>query len=244
MVYKQGIFLHNKKVSDLRGVKMSTEIIQNEKNKYKNIYSNIMFSYDDLRQILDEKELNKRTFIRKVEVLKEYMDFLDSLELESKKEKGFFKKLFLKDEDPELKINRYLTTDKKMEIDKLDKCSKCKCINCISKCMIDSCLNCREQEYVYGCDKESDAFTKTKETVTLYSGEEKIIFNVAGYLIEENNDLISRYIYLIDSNNYNNQHLLKYSKYKGEESYDSIISENQDELIRLNDKFIELGLSV
>ncbi|WP_195938012.1 hypothetical protein [Romboutsia sp. 1001713B170131_170501_G6] len=224
---------------------MANEIIQSEKDKYKKIYSDIMFSYDDLRQMLDENELNKRTFINKVETLKDYMDFLDRLESESKKDKGFFKKLFNKSEDVESKINNYLTIDKKRDIDKLQKCSKCKCINCVSNCMVNSCLNCREEEYVYGCDKKTDAFTKTKETVTLYDGNKEIIFNVAGYLIEKSDNNIFRYVYLIDSKDYDNQHLLRYSKFKGEESYDSvIIDDSQDELIRLNNKFIELGLTV
>lgn len=224
---------------------MANEIIQSEKDKYKKIYSDIMFSYDDLRQMLDENELNKRTFINKVETLKDYMDFLDRIESESKKDKGFFKKLFNKSEDVESKINNYLTIDKKRDIDKLQKCSKCKCINCVSNCMVNSCLNCREEEYVYGCDKKTDAFTKTKETVTLYDDNKEIIFNVAGYLIEKSDSNIFRYVYLIDSKDYDNQHLLRYSKFKGEESYDSVIvDDSQDELIRLNNKFIELGLTV
>lgn len=224
---------------------MANEIIQSEKDKYKKIYSDIMFSYDDLRQMLDENELNKRTFINKVEALKDYMDFLDRLESESKKDKGFFKKLFSKSDDIESKINNYLTIDKKRDIDKLQKCSKCKCINCASNCMVNSCLNCREEEYVYGCDKKTDAFTKTKETVTLYDGNKEIIFNVAGYLIEKSDSNIFRYVYLIDSKDYDNQHLLRYSKFKGEENYDSVIvDDSQDELIRLNNKFIELGLTV
>ena len=50
---------------------------------------------------------------------------------------------------------------------------------------------------------------------------------------------------LVDSKDYDNQHILKYSKFKGEESYDSVITDGtQDELIRINDKFIEMGLRV
>lgn len=224
---------------------MSNEIIQDQKEKYKKIYSDVMFSYDDLRQILSENELKKRIFINKVEVLKDYMEFLDKLELESKKEKGFLSKLFKKENNIQEKINIYLNENKKRDISKLKNCSNCRCINCVADCMINSCLNCRENEFVYGCDKKQDAFTKTNETVRLYNGNQETLFNVAGYLIEREDDNIFRYIYLIDSKKYDNQHLLKYSKFKGEERYDSvIIDDSQDELIRLNDKFIELGLSV
>mgnify|MGYP006980331912 FL=1 len=66
------------------------------------------------------------------------------------------------------------------------------------------------------------------------------------YLVEkDDNGNFSRYVYLIDSKDYDNQHILKYSKFKGEESYDSVITDGtQDELIRINDKFIEMGLRV
>ena len=82
--------------------------------------------------------------------------------------------------------------------------------------------------------------------VELYQGDEKFVFNVAGYLVEkDDNGNFSRYVYLIDSKDYDNQHILKYSKFKGEESYDSVITDGtQDELIRINDKFIEMGLRV
>ena len=83
-------------------------------------------------------------------------------------------------------------------------------------------------------------------TVELYQDDEKFVFNVAGYLVEkDNNGNFNRYIYLIDSKDYDNQHILKYSKFKGEESYDSVITDDtQDELIRINNKFIEMGLRV
>ena len=111
---------------------------------------------------------------------------------------------------------------------------------------MNGCLNCREKEYIFECNKKDGLLTKSSDTVTLYNGDENYLFNVAGYLVEKNEDgNFSRYVYLIDSKDYDNQHILRYSKFKGEESYDSVISDDkQDELIRINDKFIELGLKV
>jgi uncharacterized Fe-S radical SAM superfamily protein PflX len=108
------------------------------------------------------------------------------------------------------------------------------------------CYNCREKESVKGCDKINTTFTTSNETVTLYNKNEPILFNVKGYLIEKDEmNSFKRYVYLIDDKNYDNQHLLRYSKFKGEESYNSVITDDsQDELIRLNDKFIEMGLRV
>ncbi|HSQ90438.1 hypothetical protein [Romboutsia sp.] len=225
---------------------MSNEIIENERNKYKKTYTEMMFAYDDLRQMLDEKEINKRTFINKVDTLKEYIAFLDDLEKESKKDKGFFSKLLKSEKNIDDKIYKYLTNNKKIDIEKLEKCRQCKCRNCVKECTMNGCLNCKEKEFVYECNKEDAFLAKSDDTVTLYNGDEKYLFNVAGYLVEKDEDgNFSRYVYLIDSKDYDNQHILRYSKFKGEESYDSVIvDDKQDELVRINDKFIELGLKV
>ena len=70
------------------------DTIVNEKNKYNKAYTELMFCVDDLRKMLDTEELEKRSFISKVDTLKDYIEFLDNLEKESKKDKGLFKKLF------------------------------------------------------------------------------------------------------------------------------------------------------
>ncbi len=222
------------------------ERILEEKNKYNKAYTELMFCVDDLRKILDSEELNKRSFINKVDTLKDYIEFLDNLEKESKKDKGLFKKLFKVENDPNQKIDKYLTLDKRRDLDKVDKCGKCACRNCASICNMKHCFNCREKEYVIKCDKDTSLLTNTTDTVELYQGDEKFIFNVVGYLVEKDSEgNFTRYVYLIDSKDYDNQHILKYSKFKGKEYYDSVITDDtQDELVRINDKFIEMGLRV
>lgn len=222
------------------------ERVSQEKNKYNKIYTDLVFASDDLRQMLDSEEINKRSFLIKLDILKDYMNFLDKIEKESKENKGFFKKIFSSSRNINDEINNYLTQDRKMNIEKLDKCSKCKCRNCVSICPMNHCFNCRDKEYVNECNKKDSLLTKSKDTVTLYQGDEEFIFNVAGYLVEkDNNGNYNRYVYLIDSKDPDNHHILKYSKFKGEEYYDSVIvDDTQDELIRINDKFIEMGLRV
>ena len=89
---------------------MSTRI-EEEKNKYNKVYTDLVFASDDLKQMLDEDELNKRSFITKVETLKDYMSFLDKLERGSKAKKGLFAKLLNKDMDVNSKIDNYLSKD-------------------------------------------------------------------------------------------------------------------------------------
>ena len=73
-----------------------------------------------------------------------------------------------------------------------------------------------EKEYVIKCDKDTSLLTNTTDTVELYQGDEKFIFNVVGYLVEKDSEgNFTRYVYLIDSKDYDNQHILKYSKFKG-----------------------------
>ena len=220
--------------------------IKEEKDKYNKVYTDLVFASDDLKQMLDEDELKKRSFLAKVDTLKDYMNFLDKLEKDSKVKRGLFSKLLSQCIDIDSKIDNYLSQDSVIDLNKLNKCSKCKCKDCVSKCSMNQCFNCREDEYVLSCNKEDSVLTNCSETVTLYNGNEKIIFNVKAYLIEKDKEgNYSRYIYLIDSKNYDNQHILKYSKFKGEERYDSVINDNtQHELIRINNKFIEMGLRV
>ena len=60
------------------------DTIVNEKNKYNKAYTELMFCVDDLRKMLDTEELEKRSFISKVDTLKDYIEFLDNLEKERK----------------------------------------------------------------------------------------------------------------------------------------------------------------
>lgn len=223
------------------------EKIVSEKKKYDKIYTDLVFSVNDLKQILSEKEVNKRVFIRKVEDLSNYMAFLNDLEKEdSQGEKGLFSKMFKKKKDVDTEIQAYLTRDIRESINKLDKCDKCKCINCVSECPFNRCINCRELEYTYECDKEKFSFTKSSDTVSLYNGDEEFKFDVKGYLIEKHEDgSLSRYVYLVDTKDSDNQQLVQYFKFKGEESYDSVIDgDDTSNLDRLYNKFIEMGLNV
>lgn len=227
---------------------MTNERIINEKRKYDKKYTDLVFSVNDLKQILDDKELNKRVFIRKVDDLSNYMNFLNLLEkeeaLESKK--GLFSKMFKKGKDIDKEINSYLDRDKRESIEKLSCCSNCKCINCVAKCPFDRCINCRESEYTYSCDKEKFVFTKSADKVTLYQDDEAFVFDVKGYLIEKHEDgTLSRYVYLVDTKDKDNQHLLEYTKFKGEENYSSVIEgDDASRLEELYEKFIEMGLNV
>ena len=64
-------------------------IIEAEKDKYNKIYTDLIFACDDLNRMLDKGELNKRTFLHKLETLKEYMNYLDKIEVEDKKKKNY-----------------------------------------------------------------------------------------------------------------------------------------------------------
>ncbi len=223
------------------------ERLLSEKKKYDKMYTELVFAANDLKQILSYEEVGKRVFIRKVNDLSDYMNFLNNLEIEDGKEsKGLFSKLFKKSIDVETEIQAYLTRDKRESINKLDKCAKCKCINCVNECPFNRCINCRELEYTYECDKEKFVFTKSTDTVSLYSGDEEFKFDVKGYLIEIHEDKsLSRYVYLVDAKDNDNQQLLEYFKFKGEESYDSVIEgDDTSNLDRLYNKFIEMGLNV
>lgn len=135
------------------------DTIVNEKNKYNKAYTELMFCRW-FKKNVRYWGTRKRSFISKVDTLKDYIEFLDNLEKESKKDKGLFKKLFKIENDSNQKISKYLTLDKRRDLEKIDKCSKCACRNCVSICNMNHCFNCREKEYIVKCDKDTTLLTK------------------------------------------------------------------------------------
>ena len=94
--------------------------------------------------------------------------------------------------------------------------------------------------------KEIFPVKKPRASYNMNIGVNRVKLEIEFYFYEDiKTREVSRYVYLIDTKDYDNQHILKYSKFRGEEYYDSVITDDtQNELIRINDKFIEMGLRV
>lgn len=130
------------------------DFIKAEKDSWGKVFVDITYAIDNTAPFLSEKTLKIRRYANKLDVLKKYVDLLDSSESEiNASKKNFFKGLF---EDKE-KYQRLLCSYKannKTDMDQLNHCSKCSCLNCIQDCDFNSCIGCREGSYIKKCDHE------------------------------------------------------------------------------------------
>lgn len=181
-----------------------------ERAIYSQAYIDLIMNIEELETFLSENEPNKRFFKRKVHLIKEYLDQLDEADRLAEG-KGILD--FLKSDE---KYKDDVLKFKASRIDDLNKlmlCHTCKCATCVSECKFKSCHYCSYHSKVVGCDKERYYVTKGLAPITLYSNDEErdVHFDVVGLLKDDfsNKD----YIYLVERNNKDNQHILEYCKY-------------------------------
>lgn len=140
------------------------EFLKNEKNKYGKVFVDINYAIDNVSPFLDEPTLKRRKYVAKLSVLKKYIELLQAAESEINKG-GFFSK-FGNDKYIDL-LNDYKKDNIEILV-QLDKCSKCKCLNCTADCKFDSCLGCRDNSNIAFCDhKKINVSTPTNFTLDL-----------------------------------------------------------------------------
>lgn len=130
--------------------------LKNEKSKYGKIYIDINYAIDNVSPFLDKSELKNRKYVAKLPILKKYIDSIEASELETNK--GTFFSKFNNDKYIDL-LNEF----KKDNLDtlaQLEKCSKCKCLNCTTNCKFDSCLGCKSNSAIANCDHKKINITK------------------------------------------------------------------------------------
>lgn len=124
------------------------EYLKSEKENYGSIYVDVSYAIDSITPFLDKKNLEDRKFVSRLPVLKRYMELIESAENEASK--GGFLKLFGNDKYKDL-LERY-KRDNKVELEQLERCRNCACLNCMAVCSFDGCLGCRKGAEVVKCD--------------------------------------------------------------------------------------------
>lgn len=121
--------------------------IKEEKDKYGRIYVDISFAIDNISPFLGD-DLDKRRYAAKLAPLKRYIELLESSETETSKSGllGMFK------DDKYIGLLNDYKGDHREELNQLEKCSRCCCLNCTADCKFDSCLGCRNGAHVVQCD--------------------------------------------------------------------------------------------
>lgn len=134
------------------------DFIKNEKGPWGKIFVDINYAIDHISPFIEEKNLNRRKYYIKKDILKKYMELLSTAESELSSKKSFFS--FFKDNKYEGLLSSY-KNDHLNDFNQLKNCDKCACLNCIKDCNFNSCLGCKSGSYIKKCDKN-------KINVTVY----------------------------------------------------------------------------
>ncbi len=126
------------------------EYLKNEKEHFGSIFVDVSYAIDNITPFLDKKNLEDRKFVTRLPVLKRYMELIESAENDNSR--GSFLKFFCNDKYRDL-LERY-KRDNRLEIEQLENCRDCACLNCSASCSFDGCLGCRRGAYVVKCDHE------------------------------------------------------------------------------------------
>ena len=124
------------------------EFITREKEHYGKIFVDINYSVDNVKPFMNDDRFNQRKYMKKLPVLKRYMELLGAAENADRK-RGLFD-IFNKDKELDL-LSEY-KKDNAKELKQLENCGNCKCLNCSVDCDFDVCLGCREGARVVSCD--------------------------------------------------------------------------------------------
>ena len=212
------------------------EFTQSERQKYSHLYLDLVTGADEIAPFLSKSENEQRYFNRRMHVIKDYLDALDIADQKASGE-GFFER-FKSDEqykEEALKVKSLIAT----ELEKLTYCGKCNCLHCTSECPFKSCRNCRHSYFVSACDKERYCIVSNLPHLSLYSNDEErdVLFKVLGLLRDHYSN--KNYIYLVESSNPNNQHILEQVEYvNGQCDYNPLDS---DILDKVYDTFVRFN---
>ncbi len=186
------------------------EFTQSEREKYSHLYLDLVTASDEIAPFLSKEENEARYFNRRMHVIKDYLDALD--QADQKASGNGLLEMFKSDEkykEEALKVKAGIAT----ELDKLGYCQQCKCLHCTKECPFKSCRNCKHSAFVTACDEERYSIITNLPTLSLYSNDEArdVLFKVLGVLRDNYSN--KHYIYLVESNNPNNQHILEQVEY-------------------------------
>lgn len=132
------------------------DFLKNDKSKYGKTYVDINYAIDNISPFLDKDLLMNRKYVTKISTLKKYIDLIQASELEINKG-GFFSKF---NNNKYIDLLNDFKKDNFVTLTQLEKCSKCKCLNCTASCKFDSCMGCKSNSNIISCDHKKVNVTK------------------------------------------------------------------------------------
>lgn len=124
------------------------EFVKREKEHYGKIFIDINYGISNVSPFISDNSLERRKYVTRLPVLKKYMEAIEAAEREESKS-GFFGK-FTNSKYTEL-LEGY-RNDHSEELKQLERCAKCKCLNCVAECIFEGCGGCSDNSLVASCD--------------------------------------------------------------------------------------------
>lgn len=199
-------------------------ITDKELNECMNLKKNIEFGSNEPSIMLSEEELDSRVYYKKIKVLDNYIEKIKETNIKADG-KGILE-IFKDDMQYAEELLNYKNNIQD-DLNRLEVCSKCKCLGCSITCSFRSCMECSPNVKVIACDKSRFYITEGYENIDLYLGDTLIHYKILGIL--QDIKLDKKYIYLVEVGDINNQQLLEYKKYlNGKEEFNGIEGKEYD----------------
>lgn len=225
-------------------------ITDGEREKYGKIQGDISYSISKLMSVLPSEELNLRRFYSKLPILNDYVTKTKEIDMRADK-KGVLD-VFRSDEKFAEELKEYKNKII-FDLNKLEVCSKCKCLNCEEICpfSIKGCNQCNPTSKIINCDKVRYRIISHPSNLLLHDDDhdEEIDFKVLGIL--EDRELGINYIYLVHKTGrispngeeeFDERIFEYYKKTNGDVEYGNI--ETFEEINAIYQIFINLGVSL
>lgn len=163
--------------------KEMNQFIEKDLQIYHDKLSTIVFTVDEIKDIVPKNKLSLRKYVRGTVLLSTYISKLKEAQNEVNK-KGFFKSLFKSSNNKKCKkqLNDFKKEHDK-EFKQIDLCLKCSCLKCIKNCTVNPCLFCNQSKVTYCNDNYVVIFPKER-TETLERQNHVYTFNVLAFIFD------------------------------------------------------------
>ena len=201
-------------------------------SKMKDTYSK---AHGDLFLKVYSNEFRDETLKDKVKGLKfekiseEFINIIDKSIKESNKLMHFAV-------DDTKEVNEY-QSKYRGQLNQVQNCSRCECIDCAYECKFSSCGNCLSGSRVKKCDKKENCIIESTKTLRLYNDKKERDVEFEILAIVESNVYDKRYILLQDKDDEDNKQMFIMTDGLDDTEYISI--ENEEELENIAGLFME-----
>lgn len=147
----------------------TAKYITDEMIAYGDILEKLEFGISDISSLIGD-DIKKRDFIRYVDQVRNYLDFLSKKQRDFES-KGVISKVFGNHKDLDQELIKFKESMKTALIQS-HYCSNCKCLKCINICKMDGCGQCKLRGKVISCNNKTQAVWAFKNNKLTLNNDE------------------------------------------------------------------------